>query len=406
MLKEEASRGQGFFQRLFSTLDAYSSCNQACESVKTERVWSSARQARGLTQRAEMNLEWKRSILAAALVVALGAGVHAQSSAPDTVVKVDPAKGVEVGSQLIKIKKGSIADVDAVGHREIGGSRWSNWYSATTEADLGRIYSQEVEQSVKLISDPVVQEYVNRIGQKLVSNSDCKVPFTIKVIDAEEINAMALPGGFFYVNSGLLLNADTEAELAGAMAHEIAHVCAHHFARQMTRTNMAQVGMAPAMVLVGGWASLGIAGSAQLALPASCLQFSRELETQADYLGVQYMYRAGYDPRALITYFEKIQALEKRKPGLVSKAFNQHPQTPERIQRSQQEITQILPARAAYIVSTSEFDDVKSRLARIESKRSLNDSKGETLPSLPKPSPGSVSSGNNPTDDQNSGPGK
>ncbi|WP_420239127.1 M48 family metallopeptidase [Telmatobacter bradus] len=327
---------------------------------------------------ATMNQERKPSILAVALALALGAGVHAQSLAPDTTVKPDaanlaPAKVVEVGSQLIKIKKGSIDDVDAVGHRDIGTSRLGNWYSASTEANLGHIYSQEVEQSVKLISDPLVQEYVNRIGQKLVSNSDCKVPFTIKVIDANEINAMALPGGFFYVNSGLILNADSEAELAGAMAHEIAHVCAHHFARQMTRTNMAQVGMAPAMVLVGGWAGLGVYGGAQFALPASCLQFSRELETQADYLGVQYMYRAGYDPRALITYFEKVQTLDKRKPGLVSKAFNQHPQTPERIQRSQEEIAQILPARAAYIVSTSEFEDVKARLTHSESKRNPND---------------------------------
>ena len=224
---------------------------------------------------------------------------------------------------------------------------------------------------------------MNRIGQNIVKNSDCKVPFTIKVIDSDEINAMALPGGFFYVNSGLILNADEEAELAGVMAHETAHVCAHHAAREMTRMNYAQLGTIPLIMMTGySWTGYGIYEAAQFAVPITFLKFSRDFEAQADYLGVQYMYRAGYDPQAFITFFEKIQALEKRKPGLVAKAFSDHPQTPDRILHSQEEIERILPAKDEYMVTTSEFDDVKARLARIENKRRLLEAKDTNKPSL------------------------
>jgi predicted Zn-dependent protease len=239
----------------------------------------------------------------------------------------------------------------------------------------------EIEKSTKFITDPVVTEYVNRIGQNIVKNSDCKVPFTIKVIDSDEINAMALPGGFFYVNSGLILNADEEAELAGVMAHETAHVCAHHAVREQTRMNYAQLGTIP-LIFIGGWTGYGIYEAASIGVPITFMKFSREFEAQADYLGVQYMYRAGYDPQAFITFFEKVQALEKRKPGAVAKVFADHPQTPDRILHSQEEIARILPARDEYTVTTSEFDDVKARLARIENKRRLTDTKGAAKPSL------------------------
>jgi predicted Zn-dependent protease len=297
---------------------------------------------------------------------------------------VNPDKVIEPGSQKVNVKPGSIEDVGAVGNRDIGARGVGNWYSTDYEIRMGRTYAQEVEKSTKLITDPVVTEYVNRIGQNIVKNSDCKVPFTIKVIDSDEINAFALPGGFFYVNSGLILNADEEAELAGVMAHETAHVCAHHAMREMTRLNYAQIGMVPVMILVGGWTGYGIYEGAQLALPITFLKFSRDFETQADYLGVQYMYRAGYDPQAFITFFEKVQALQKRKPGLVSKAFADHPQTPDRILHSQEEIARILPPRDEYTVTTSEFDDVKARLARIENKRRLTDTKKGAKPSLRK----------------------
>jgi beta-barrel assembly-enhancing protease len=204
---------------------------------------------------------------------------------------------------------------------------------------------------------------------------------------------MALPGGFFYVNSGLVLAADEEAELAGVMAHETAHVCAHHAAREMTRANYAQLGTIP-LIFIGGWAGYGIYEAANIAIPLTFLQFSREFEAQADYLGVEYMYRAGYDPQAFVTFFEKIQDLQKHKPGAVARALSDHPQTPDRIAHSQEEIAKILPPRDEYLVTTSEFDEVKSRLARIENKRKLTDGKNGQKPTLRRVS--STSDPNNP----------
>jgi predicted Zn-dependent protease len=302
---------------------------------------------------------------------------------------VDPDKVVPVGGEMIKVKPGSTEDVSAVGNRNIGGRGMGNWYSTDSEIKMGKTYADQIEKSTHFITDPVVTEYVNRVGQNLVKNSDCKVPFTIKVIDSDEINAMALPGGFFYVNSGLILNADEEAELAGVMAHEIAHVCAHHAAREMTRMNYAQLGTIPLIMMTGySWTGYGIYEATQFAVPMTFLMFSREFEAQADFLGVQYMYRAGYDPQAFISFFEKIQALQKRKPGMVAKAFSDHPQTPDRILHSQEEIARILPPKDEYLVTTSEFGDVKARLARIENKRRLLDTKGGKKPSLRRASTG------------------
>ncbi len=311
-------------------------------------------------------------------------GEKAQDAAKSAAATKTPIL-VEPGSQKVDVKQGSIDDVNAVGNRDIGARGVGNWYSTDSEIRMGRQYAAEIEKSTKFITDPVITEYVNRIGQNLVKNSDAKVPFTIKVIDSDEINAMALPGGFFYVNSGLILNADEEAELAGVMAHEIAHVAAHHAARQMTRANYAQLGTIP-LIFIGGWTGYGLYEAASIGVPLTFLHFSREFEAQADYLGVQYMYRAGYDPQAFLSFFEKIQALEKRKPGAVSRAFADHPQTPDRIEHSQEEIAHILPAKDEYTVTTSEFDDIKARLARIENKRRLTDSRDPKKPSLRKAS--------------------
>jgi beta-barrel assembly-enhancing protease len=297
------------------------------------------------------------------------------SNTPDA-APTEKAPPPNTEPQSVHVKQGSVEDVNAVGTRNIGGRGVGNWYSTEGEIKMGKGYADEIEKSTKLINDPVVTEYVNRIGQNIVKNSDCKVPFTIKVIDTDEINAMALPGGFFYVNSGLILAADEEAELAGVMAHETAHVCAHHAAREMTRMNYVQLGSIPLIMMTGySWTGYGIYEAINIAIPMTFLMFSREFEGQADYLGVQYMYRAGYDPQAFVTFFEKIQNLEKQKPGAVAKAFSNHPQTPDRIQHTQEEIAKILPAKDQYLVTTSEFDDVKTRLARIENKRKLIDPK-------------------------------
>ena len=301
---------------------------------------------------------------------------------PDTAKKTDslPSPGEALDPH---IKAGSEDDVSAVGTRNIGGRGLGNWFSTNWEISNGKQYSMEIEKSAHLVNDPVVNEYVNRIGQNIVKNSDCKVPFTIKVIDTDEINAMALPGGFFYVNSGLIMAADEEAELAGVMAHETAHVCAHHAAREQTRLGYMQIGSIPLMIMTEGtWTGYGIYEATQLAIPVTFLEFSRQFESEADYLGLQYMYRAGYDPQAFIQFFEKIDALEKHKPGTLAKVFADHPQTPDRINRSEDEIATIMPAKPDYVVTTSEFDDVKARLARLENKRKINDGKGGNKPTL------------------------
>ncbi len=277
---------------------------------------------------------------------------------------------------------GGLSDLDAIGNRNVGCAKgMGNWYGLERQIAMGKQISQQVETTSKVITDPVVTEYINRLGQNLVRNSDSQVPFTIKVIDSDDINAFALPGGFFYVNSGLILAADEEAELAGVMAHEIGHVAACHAARENTRANLMQMMTIP-LIFMGGPIGYAAYEGAGLAVPLTFLKFSRGFEAEADYLGVEYMYKAGYDPQAFISFFEKVQAQEKKKPGTVSKAFSTHPQTPDRIGKSQQEIAKILPAKAEYTVTTSEFDEVKARLAALENKHKLNDEKDGKKPTL------------------------
>src|SRR6201981_284071 len=265
-------------------------------------------------------------------------------------------------------------DVEAIGNRKVG--KGPNFYSLEKEIALGKQLAQEVERSAKLIDDPVVTEYVNRVGQNLVRNSDAKVPFTIKVIDSDEVNAFALPGGFFYVNSGLILRADEEAELAGVMGHEIAHVAARHATRSATKGQIMEWASIPLILLgPGGWAGYGLYEGLNLAIPVTYLKFSRDAEREADYLGIQYMYKTGYDPNSYVTFFERIQADEKRRPGSIPKVFSTHPPTPERIENTQKEIARILPARQEYIVTTSEFDQVKGRLRNIMFSRKVTEAK-------------------------------
>jgi len=281
-----------------------------------------------------------------------------------------------------KVKPGSEADVNAIGNRSVG--HGLNFYSLEHEIALGKQLSAEVERQAKFINDPVVTEYVNRVGQNLVRNSDAQVPFTIKVIDSDVVNAFALPGGFFYVNSGLILHADEESELAGVMAHEIAHVCARHGTKQATKGEITQLAMIPAMIFIPyTWAGYAIYQGMQFAIPMAFLQFTRTDEREADYLGLQYMYKAGYDPNAFVSFFEKVAADEKKQPGTVPKIFSTHPPTPDRIEASQKEIATILPQREEYIVTTSEFDTVKHRLQLIEANVKVND-KNPNKPTLRK----------------------
>ncbi len=276
------------------------------------------------------------------------------------------------------VKPGSEADVNAIGHRGVG--KGLDFYSLEKEIALGKQLAQQVDQEAKFINDPVVVAYVNKVGQNLVRNSDARVPFTIKVIDSDVVNAFALPGGFFYVNSGLILHADSEAELAGVMAHEIAHVCARHGTKDATKQTITQMASIPAMIFIPyTWAGYAIYQGMNFAIPLTFLRFSRHDEAEADFLGTQYMWKAGYDPNAFVAFFEKVEADEKKQPGTIPKIFDTHPPTPDRIEAVQHEIATILPARGEYIETTSEFDEVKARLQRIDANLRVKSSNGPTL---------------------------
>src|SRR6202171_2362762 len=261
-------------------------------------------------------------------------------------------------------------DPEEIGNRDVG--KGVNFYSLEKEIAIGKGLAQEVERQAKIIDDPVIAEYVNRIGQNLVRNSDAKVPFTIKVIDSEDVNAFALPGGFFFVNSGLILKAESEAELAGVMSHEIAHVAARHGTRQATRGEIANLMTIP-LIFMGGWAGYGARQAASILVPVGFLKFSRGFESEADMLGLQYMYKAGYDPTAFVDFFEKIESLEKRKPGTMAKVFATHPMTDDRIRVAQKNIQEMLVAKPEYVVTTSEFNDVKGRLYAMHNRRKIDD---------------------------------
>lgn len=283
-------------------------------------------------------------------------------------------------------------DPDEIGNRKVG--KGVNFYSIEKEIALGKGLAMDVERQAKIIDDPVIAEYVNRLGQNLVRNSDAKVPFTIKVIDTEEVNAFALPGGFFFVNSGLILKADSEAELAGVMSHEIAHVAARHGTRQATRGEIAQLATIP-LIFMGGWTGYGIQQAASVAIPIGFLSFSRGFESEADLLGLEYMYKSGYDPEAFVDFFEKIQSLEKKKPGTMAKVFSTHPMTDDRIKVAQKNIQDYLKERPEYVVTTSEFNDVKTRLMAMHNKRKV-DTQDLNRPTLRK-APG-ASTGNDKDD--------
>ncbi|MCU1258378.1 MAG: peptidase Ste24p [Bryobacterales bacterium] len=261
-------------------------------------------------------------------------------------------------------------DPDEIGNRDVG--KGVNFYSIEKEIALGKQMAQEVERQARIVDDPVIAEYVNRIGQNLVRNSDAKVPFTIKVIDSDEVNAFALPGGFFFVNTGIMVKADNEAEMAGVMAHEIAHVAARHGTRNATKGQIVNYASIP-LIFLGGWTGYAIRQGAGLAIPMGFLTFSRADESEADLLGLEYMYKAGYDPTSFVDFFEKIQSLEKKKPGTISRVFSTHPMTDTRIKNSQHNIQEYLKAKPEYVVTTSEFNDVKGRLMSLHNRRKVDE---------------------------------
>jgi predicted Zn-dependent protease len=278
-------------------------------------------------------------------------------------------------------------DPDKIGERDVG--KGLNMYSIEKEIAMGKQYAMEIERMAKIVDDPVIAEYVNRVGQNLVRNSDCKVPVTIKVIDTDEPNAMALPGGFFYVNTGLVTLAENEAEIAGVMGHEIAHIAARHGTKQATRGNIANLATIP-LIFMGGWTGYGIRQAVSVLVPMGFLSFSRAFEAEADLLGLQYMYKAGYDPNGFIDFFERLESLEKRKPGAISKIFRSHPPTGDRIITAQKNVADLLKEKPEYVVTTSEFEDVKARILALNNRRKLDSTEDPNRPRLRKAPGGST----------------
>src|SRR5215813_13508319 len=305
--------------------------------------------------------------LSTACAFAQSAGTSKQKSAPKSAPKT-PSKHINDKDNPLLI-----------GKRDINKGT-IEFYSIEREVAIGRRLAYDVDRSSKIINDPIVSEYINRVAQNIVLHSDSKVPFTIKVVDSQEVNAFALPGGFLYVNRGLLEAADNEAEVAGVIAHEISHVAARHGMEQASKGELFNYLSIP-LIFFGGIGGYAIRQGLGLAVPLTFLKFSRGAEKEADRLGAQYMWAAGYDPNALITFFEKLQAKNKKKPGTLSKLFSTHPMTGDRITEVR-ELVARFPDRGEYQLSSSEFGQVKSRVLAISGSARGSGQDGSGRPTL------------------------
>src|SRR5437773_5930907 len=284
-------------------------------------------------------------------------------------------QGTTVASNEPAAKKGPLAtneDPTMIGKRNINKGIWAGGILGAkgidSEVRLGRQLAAQVDKEAKFVDDPIITEYVNRVGQNIVLHSDAKVPFTIKIIDSDEVNAFALPGGFFYVNKGLILAADNEAELAGVMAHEIAHVCARHYMETERKAEALNIATIAGILLGGPILGNILYNGGGFFEGMALLKFTRSAEAEADRLGVQYMWAAGYDPNAMATMFEKLEAKNKKKPGTLAKMFTDHPAPADR-RAAALALAARFPEREEYIISSSEFQRVKNRLLRLSNAR-------------------------------------
>jgi Zn-dependent protease with chaperone function len=311
---------------------------------------------------------WISSFASLSLAQAPKGDANKTETTPTQTTKSNTENKTPISTQASKSPLKDTENPALIGKRNI--NKGFGWFRGSLEKEMmwGRQLAAEVESQSKLIDDPIITEYVNRVGQNLVLHSDAKVPFTIKVIDSEEVNAFALPGGFFYVNKGLLLAADNEAELAGVMAHEIGHVAARHAAENYGKMQAFSIGLLAGMILTGGVAGTVLQNTGGLLQGLTYLKFSRGAEVEADSLGTQYLYASGYDPTSMATMFEKLMAKNQKKPGFFSRLFTTHPQTPDRREFSLA-LAARFPEHEEYVINTSEFQRVKARLLRLSNSR-------------------------------------
>lgn len=312
------------------------------------------------------------AILLAQCVAYAAAGTEIPNSSP-----TESREQERLDSVLAKDAGKIKYDVNRIGQRGVG--HGFNLYSAKRERELGQSLAAGLDHSTRLLHDDAINDYVNKVAQKIVRFSDSEVPFTVKVIDSDEIpRAYGLPGGFLYVDSALITAADGEAELAAVIAHEIAHVAARHATRALTRRQVS--GIVNSLALLTGPAGVALEDVGGVAGPLSTKKFNRDSEFEADLLGIEYAYAAGYDPEALLAALEKLHAMELKRgsafakiPGYhfashlpfhskIARGFSDYPSTEDRIRRLQAEIPIFLPNRKDYILDTEEFQDVKQRL--------------------------------------------
>lgn len=305
--------------------------------------------------------------------------------------KTEPAPSASPGALSTK------DDPAQIGKRNINGGKDKlfGWLGGSREKEvqLGRQLAAEVEQQAKMVDDPIITEYINRVGQNIVLHSDAKIPFTIKVVDSDEVNAFALPGGFFFVNKGLILAAENESELAGVMAHEIAHVAARHAMENQGKGALINYGAMAGMIFGGPIVSTILQNGGSILAGLASLKFSRGAENEADNLGIQYLYASGYDPTGMATMFEKLASQNRKKPGTIQKLFSTHPVAADRRETSLHLVSRF-PEKEEYVISTSEFQRVKSHLMRqTNAKAGVSvdyDQTDDSKPTLKKRQPESI----------------
>ncbi len=278
-------------------------------------------------------------------------------------------------------------DLAKVGKRGIGSGM--NFYSLDGERELGKNLSREADQQMRLLEDPVVSEYVNRIGQNIALNSDLKVPLVVKIVRDDEVNAFSLPGGYLYVTTGLLGEADSEAQIAGVIGHEVAHIAARHGTRTVSKRMLWSIILRGAAIATPGGraAQIGAIVGADLGSIMIFAKMDRGAEDEADLLAVEYAYAAGYDPGEYVIFFEKINALQKKKPSALGKIFASHPPTESRIAHVQKVIDDYFPDREQYLVTTSTFDEVQARMRGVLDRKLVKHDGDSDKPVLKKADP-------------------
>lgn len=268
---------------------------------------------------------------------------------------------------------------DMIGKRDINNNQL-NFTSLEDEIKIGQQLANEIDRQAKFVTDQQITEYVNRLGQNIAINSDAKVPFTIKVIDSMDVNAFALPGGFFYVCKGLLINAESESEIACVMAHEIAHVACRHAMEQQAKGRLVNLISLPIAVMGGPLAPIIMGLPGGIGIPLIFLKFSRGMEEEADHYGAQYAYKTGYDPKSLVDIFDRLQKNQKTKSaGGFAGIFSSHPNHKTRIEKVQKFIVK-LPEKDEYAYSSSDFVEMKRKLKATTSYLGSGDNSNSSDP--------------------------